>query len=72
MRRMGLSEKQEETLKQMPIIKTDVLRSKDGKWLIHKTTITHIKPVSYYKAIIEKRAPVEEAPIEEELQAVLG
>ena len=26
--------------------------SKDGKWFIHKTTITTIKPVNYIKAVL--------------------
>lgn len=27
--------------------------SKDKKWVIHKTVITDIKPVSYYKKVME-------------------
>ncbi len=67
---MGLTEKREELLKQLPIIKTEVRRSKDGKYLIHRTTITHIKPLSYYKAIIDNTVAVEEENIQD-LQAAL-
>ena len=56
---MGLTEKREAIVKRMPIIKTDVLRSKDGKYLIHRTTITHIKPMSYYQAIVNNAEDVQ-------------
>ncbi len=68
---MGLTDKREKVLKQMPIIKTRVLKSNDGKWLIHKTEITHIKPMSYYKAIFDNTVEVSEERIEDELAAAL-
>jgi len=37
----------------VPLIKTDFRISKDKKWLITKTTITDIKPISYIKKVIE-------------------
>ena len=43
----------------------------DGKWLIHKTEITHIKPMSYYKAILENNVQVTEERIEDELAQAL-
>jgi len=36
----------------MPIVECTINKSKDGKLLVHKTTITHIKPVAYYEAVI--------------------
>ena len=36
----------------LPIIESFISKSKDGKKLIHRTVITHIKPVAYYEAII--------------------
>ncbi|RME31475.1 hypothetical protein D6789_02605 [Candidatus Woesearchaeota archaeon] len=67
---MGLTDKREELLKQLPIIQTEVRRSKDGKYLIHRTTITHIKPMSYYKAILDNTVTVEEESIKD-LQTAL-
>ncbi len=44
---------EQEFEKQPPIIETNITLSKDGNFLIHKTTITNIKPVNYYKRILE-------------------
>ncbi len=62
---MGLSEKTEKRLREMPIIKTDVFRSKDGRFLVHKTSIVHIKPMAYYKAIVDNTVKVTEESIED-------
>ena len=37
-----------------PIVETKISTSKDGKYLIHKTIITDIKPVNYYKAVLKE------------------
>lgn len=50
---MTLSEKKENSVKKMPLIESQILKSKDGKYLIHKTIITHIKPIQYWQAVIE-------------------
>ena len=50
---MALTHKKEETLKKMPYIETRVEKSKDGKFVIHKTTITHVRPVADYEAVLE-------------------
>lgn len=50
---MGLSNRKEEQLKKMPNIRTSVFKSKNGKLLVHKTVITDIKPVEYYKAVFD-------------------
>ncbi|KKS24219.1 MAG: hypothetical protein UU81_C0010G0002 [Microgenomates group bacterium GW2011_GWC1_41_8] len=42
----------EQLLKQ-PIIESYVSKSEDGKWLIHKTTVTDIKPVSYFEKVLD-------------------
>ena len=39
-------------LSKQPIIETSVTKSEDGKWLIHKVTITDIKPVSYFEKVL--------------------
>ena len=42
-----------------PQIESTVSISKSGRALIHRTVITHIKPVAYYEAILRnaKEAP---------------
>ncbi|MFT4283116.1 MAG: hypothetical protein ACMXX6_01685 [Candidatus Woesearchaeota archaeon] len=49
---MGLTNKKEEQLKEMPLIKSKVSKSKDGRFLVHKTEIVTIKPVAYYEAVL--------------------
>lgn len=51
---MGLTDKKEQQLKKMPLIESRLSKSKDGKYLIHRTIITHIRPLAYYKAILEE------------------
>lgn len=64
---MGLSNKKEEQLKKMPIIKTSFSRSKTGKYLIHKTEIVTIRPLAYYEAVLQDKEPVK-SEIDEELE----
>jgi len=35
-----------------PIVETQISKSKDGKWIIHKTVITDIKATGYYKEVL--------------------
>jgi hypothetical protein len=65
---MGLSNKKEEQLREMPIVRCSVGKSKDGKYLLHRTTITHIKPVAYYDAVLNGRLPVAIEDVSEELK----
>jgi hypothetical protein len=39
-------------LNKQPIIESQVSVSKDGKWLIQKTIITDLKPVSYFEKVL--------------------
>lgn len=48
-----IGEKQLENLKKMPLIETTVRKSKNGQFIVTKTTITSIKPVEYFRAVIE-------------------
>lgn len=64
---MGLTNNKEEQLKKMPLIETKVVKSKDGKYIIHRTVITSIKPVAYYNTILES-----DGSKEEETQAELA
>lgn len=66
---MGLTNKKEEQIRQMPIIKTKVTKSKDGRYLIHKTEIVYIKPMAYYEAILSNKENVSEET-DESLQAL--
>ena len=47
-----LSERKIEQLSKQPIIENSILKSEDGKWIIHKTTITDIKPISYFEKVL--------------------
>ena len=42
-----------EQLNRMPIIEASISKSDDGRWVIHRTTITSIKPVKYYQKMLE-------------------
>ena len=64
-----LGKKRLEALRKMPLIETSVRKSKDGSYLINKTTITSIKPVEYYQAVLDSEAQVESE--EENAQEVL-
>ena len=57
---MGLTNKKEEQLRKMPYVESRVSKSKDGRFMIHKTVITDVKPVNYYNAVIEGRVDEEE------------
>lgn len=61
---MVLTEWKEGQLKKMPIVESQIRKSKDGKTLIHRTIITDLKPVEYYKVVMEKEPEDEEDPIE--------
>jgi len=51
--KLELSEKKVEELQKQPIIESSMFKSMDGKWFIHKTTTTTIKPVTYVEKIME-------------------
>jgi len=46
-----LSEKRLKQLNSMPIIETRIAKSKDGKYVIHRTQIVDIKPVEYWDKV---------------------
>ena len=49
---MELSEKKLEQLNKQPIVESSIRRSDDGKWIVHKTTITDIKPVTFFEKVL--------------------
>ena len=64
---MGLTNKKEQQLRKMPIVQTVIRRSKDGRFLIHKVIMTTIRPIAYYKAILDNNVVVGEEDVSETL-----
>lgn len=48
-----LSETKLKQLVKMPIVETKINTSKDGKYIVHRTMITDIKPKEYYSKVLE-------------------
>lgn len=48
-----LSQTKIDQLNKQPVLETSISKSEDGKWLIHKTIITDIKPVSYFEKVLK-------------------
>jgi hypothetical protein len=69
---MGLTNKKEDQLRRMPIIKASILKSKDGKYLIHRTEITTIRPMAYYDAVLNGKEGKDVVEVsEEDIQTML-
>lgn len=66
---MGLTTNKEEQLKKMPRIETKIAKSKSGKFLVHQTIITHIRPMAYYQAIIDNAQELAVEDIDESEEA---
>ena len=49
---MGLTNKKEKQLRKMPIVETKVFKSRDGRFVVHKTSIVSIKPTAYYQKVV--------------------
>jgi hypothetical protein len=49
---MEISQKKLEALNRQPIVETSIRRSDDGKWVIHKTNITEIRPATFYEKLL--------------------
>ncbi len=54
MKQETIGELEAERLRKMPIIETKMRVSEDRKWVIHSTTITDIKPVTYVQKVLEE------------------
>jgi hypothetical protein len=65
---MGLTNKKEEQLRNMPIIESTFQKSKDGKYLIHKTSITTIRPIAYFEKVLENEGTLEDVELQETLK----
>lgn len=64
---MGLTNKKEEQLRRMPIIETKFRKSKDGKYLVHTTTITTIRPIAYFEKVVSGEGTIEDVEIQQKL-----
>ena len=62
---MGLTNKKEEQLRRMPVIQTRFSKSKDGRYLIHQTTITTIRPIAYFEKVIASDGTIEQKEVQE-------
>jgi hypothetical protein len=49
---MELSAVKIQQLSKQPIVESLISMSEDGKWVIHKTIITDIKPKTYLEAVL--------------------
>ena len=47
-------------MKEQPLIEHKVTTSRNGRFLIHRTIITHIMPTDYYRAILANSIKVTE------------
>jgi hypothetical protein len=49
---MIIGDKKLEQLEKMPVIEAKIRKSVCGKFIVNQTTITDLKPVDYFKAVI--------------------
>ncbi len=42
-----------EQINKQPIIESSLSVSEDGRWVIHRTIITDIKPVTYFEKVLD-------------------
>jgi hypothetical protein len=48
-----LTEKKAEQLKKMPHISQRIFKTKDGRFLVHQTRISTVRPLEYYEKVVE-------------------
>ena len=48
-----LTENRKEQLNDQPIMQSYMYISLDGKWFVHKTIITDLKPMNYMKKVMD-------------------
>jgi len=59
---------EEKKYEDRPILESFYRKSKDGKYLIHKVTITTIKPVKYVEKVLQSTPEEEIDLLEEDLK----
>lgn len=47
-----LTSQKVEQLSRQPVLETQISKSQDSKWIVHKTIITDIKPVAYIEKVL--------------------
>tara|TARA_Y100000310_G_scaffold226796_1_gene228994 strand:+ start:1263 stop:1433 length:171 start_codon:yes stop_codon:yes gene_type:complete len=47
-----ITERKAKDLERQPVIENSWFQSTDKKWLVHKTTITDIKPMAYMEKVL--------------------
>jgi hypothetical protein len=52
--------------KKGPIVETKLAKSKNGRYVIHRTIITDIKPLKYYITMIERPITEQSGEVQEE------
>jgi hypothetical protein len=50
----------------VPLIEHKITTSKDGRYILHKTIITHIMPSDYYRAVLSNAIKVTEEDLSDE------
>ena len=50
---LELTARKVQELNDQPVVESFMHISKDGKWFVHKTVITDIKPMSYIKTVMD-------------------
>ncbi len=45
-------ERNQEKLEKMPLIESNIFKSKSGNYVVHRTVITDIRPTSYYEKMM--------------------
>ena len=53
--RNGVSGSPDREFENKPIVETQLSKSKDGKYILHRTIITDIKPVKYIQKVLESK-----------------
>lgn len=69
---MGLSNKKEEQLRSMPVVESKFFKSKDGNYIVHKTTITTIRPVAYMEKVLTGEGTIDTDLEGEDIKATLA
>ncbi len=64
---MGLTNKKEEQLRRMPLMESRFMKSKNGKYLIHQTIITTIRPMQYFEKVIAGEGTIEDVDVQKTL-----
>jgi hypothetical protein len=53
---LKFGEKKLEQLRNMPLIESKVFKTPDARYIVHRTIISQVKPVEYYKAILDNES----------------